>query len=1277
MAKKQKQEQKKKKRVIWSPLVVTLLSATTLTSTGLAVYFALRKTSAKTYTITVNTDGGSIYGGNTQHMLEGSLIGQIPTPYKDASEGKIFDYWEEALTNQKLNPNDKITRNMTVKAVYKDAVDAVNVTLHLDGGYIPGFPSVTTETTLLIKKGTYIGELPAPQKSNHVFNEWQTSGGASLNPTTKIDSAMHVYAAYRAEAGSYLDGGSRFLQAKIYSKGSDGGAWKLFDSQKQPITTGITWSIVNKATGQPFPDDTVTIADGIVSYDGSVYPLIVGEYTAVITATKDDITASTEISFVVTESVFEIKGQSNITIKENEESDTPPTYKLYMDGTDFSTFTSYQQPNWTISKRDGETELPDGITIDNAGQITWYRGVKPKAYKLNVNASVNYPFSKSISFPITFVSNSVDTTLTGPTSIEMFNDDIDTNNKLSTTALQMTYDGTALASGKITWTVSGLDTVEVKEAADGKNYLYSKGTSTPAGSHLVTITGSHTVGGITKTASISVSIVSKEHTYTLKNGTQFSTAKVGVGGASATAYQVFQDDAGSAYSGGNTITWTVEGAESTSGITAGTGTYAGKIKWTTDTKVGVYALTLKAKVTSTVTGVPEVEASMPVSLEITDHTYVISGGSTTLTSKLGKGGTDANAWKLLQDGSTEITTGVTWKVTKSGADIDWAQIENNKLAWLVDAPLGKNDLLVTATYNSKSYSANVSLIIAENEYKFETTGSTLFNVKSTETQVDTKAWKLTKDGEDITSSLIIQNITPALTSGSIAIDTTTGSGNFGKVTCTNIPAGKYSFDVAYKSGTTTYISKTCSIVSTETFEIKYGDGTKGSSFTVKDNVTETDTIGFNLHKNGSTTAESTVTWGIKTNSISPTPTSGSIAFDTTTGNLNKLKVTTLATGTYSMIIEATQGGKVVASIPFTVVSEDTQIALTIIGPDTLNFDDGLEHEFSTNSTRTSVTWEKTSWTGSGNPTVEGDEDTGHAKVTLVNQVDPSGTLTIKATDTVSGQVATKTITITKPEVASSKVWTYDDTNHWSYIDMEDACGSGTIGFTPVAKSATKQTKARTVFNQDIVFGDKVTSIPNNFLNGCTAFNCTINFTSESELIIIGNKFLYGCTAYNNLNDGVALTLPNTVQIIGDNFLDGCIAFNNGQIENDNIPFALPSNLTYIGDWFMNNNQKFCQDITIEANVTSVGENFMFNCYSMGSNGEMGLNPEITINCDAWAFKAFAATPLSFACDDFNQSCYTLGLNIGGSAKADIKTIFPAIESSVKGEICRQYVGGTI
>ena len=114
------------------------------------------------------------------------------------------------------------------------------------------------------------------------------------------------------------------------------------------------------------------------------------------------------------------------------------------------------------------------------------------------------------------------------------------------------------------------------------------------------------------------------------------------------------------------------------------------------------------------------------------------------------------------------------------------------------------------------------------------------------------------------------------------------------------------------------------------------------------------------------------------------------------------------------------------------------------------------------------------------------------------------------------------------------------------------------------------------------FGDYVTSVPNNFLQGSALE--TIDF-GNSNITTIGNYFLSECSnfAYTGTLDLSAVTS------IGTYFLSNCSLFN--------APIALNENLTSIPEYFLYRCSTFNQPLTLPSATINIGANFMNSCTS--------------------------------------------------------------------------------
>ena len=118
------------------------------------------------------------------------------------------------------------------------------------------------------------------------------------------------------------------------------------------------------------------------------------------------------------------------------------------------------------------------------------------------------------------------------------------------------------------------------------------------------------------------------------------------------------------------------------------------------------------------------------------------------------------------------------------------------------------------------------------------------------------------------------------------------------------------------------------------------------------------------------------------------------------------------------------------------------------------------------------------------------------------------------------------------------------------------------------------------------FGNLVTSVPNQFLVGCSNI-ASVDFTYATSLTRIGNNFLE-TTNYNG-----NLILPASLTTIGNDFLRNDYSFNK--------PLAIPSNVTTIGNNFLKNNSAFNSAVTLPEGLLSIGDDFLSGCMSFNQS----------------------------------------------------------------------------
>lgn len=118
--------------------------------------------------------------------------------------------------------------------------------------------------------------------------------------------------------------------------------------------------------------------------------------------------------------------------------------------------------------------------------------------------------------------------------------------------------------------------------------------------------------------------------------------------------------------------------------------------------------------------------------------------------------------------------------------------------------------------------------------------------------------------------------------------------------------------------------------------------------------------------------------------------------------------------------------------------------------------------------------------------------------------------------------------------------------------------------------------------------ENLTEIEDYFLNGCTAFNQSLNLENVTH---IGNYFLYACNSFNS-----SITMPK-VTAIGNRFLMACTSYNTA--------IALPDSLITIGNSFLNGCTTFNKPLTLPNKVKSISEGFLNTCSSFNSALDLG------------------------------------------------------------------------
>ena len=136
---------------------------------------------ANTYTVTFDTDGGSVI--NNQIVGEGDKIIEPENPTK---EGYIFKEW--VYNDETFDFNTEITNNITLKSTYiKENEKTYLVSFNTNGG------NKISDKIVLANES--ISRPSNPIKPGYVFKEWQLNG-STFDFNTKINQNITLNAIY-------------------------------------------------------------------------------------------------------------------------------------------------------------------------------------------------------------------------------------------------------------------------------------------------------------------------------------------------------------------------------------------------------------------------------------------------------------------------------------------------------------------------------------------------------------------------------------------------------------------------------------------------------------------------------------------------------------------------------------------------------------------------------------------------------------------------------------------------------------------------------------------------------------------------------------------------------------------------------------------------------------------------------------------------------------------------------------------------------------------------
>ena len=209
----------------------TKVTAISATDTGNKTYYA--QWTANTYTVTLNTQSGTLNSGNVASYTYGNGV-TLPTDV--TRTGYTFMGWYTAASGgtkvTAISATD--TGNKTCYAQW--TANAYTVTFNANGGSVP------TASKSVTYNSTY-GILPTPTRAGYTFNGWYTaaSGGSKVIDSTKVTTASNHTLFAQWTAGTYTvmfnaNGGSVSTASKSVTYNSTYGILPT------PTRTGYTFN---------------------------------------------------------------------------------------------------------------------------------------------------------------------------------------------------------------------------------------------------------------------------------------------------------------------------------------------------------------------------------------------------------------------------------------------------------------------------------------------------------------------------------------------------------------------------------------------------------------------------------------------------------------------------------------------------------------------------------------------------------------------------------------------------------------------------------------------------------------------------------------------------------------------------------------------------------------------------------------------------------------------------------------------------------------------------
>lgn len=176
----------------WISIIICILMISTVVLT------ACNSSSETKYTVTFDSNGGSVV--TSQEILSGETATEPQKPTKAASEAVTytFDYWcKDKELEQKFSFDTKITSNITLYAKYIETANIYTVKFDTD--------SDSKISEIEVEHGKTVAKPADPVKSGFVFKYWSTekAGTTEFDFSTTIIKDITLYAKYEVDNNNY------------------------------------------------------------------------------------------------------------------------------------------------------------------------------------------------------------------------------------------------------------------------------------------------------------------------------------------------------------------------------------------------------------------------------------------------------------------------------------------------------------------------------------------------------------------------------------------------------------------------------------------------------------------------------------------------------------------------------------------------------------------------------------------------------------------------------------------------------------------------------------------------------------------------------------------------------------------------------------------------------------------------------------------------------------------------------------------------------------------